>query len=119
MMKKRENQRPVGSTLRLRCNAQGNPVPSIRWFRDATQIAYFGEENAERKHSTLKLTNMKENESGDYKCMAENIHGHINFTYSVEVIGKHSHFTQVSLHITGNGCQLILGTCPALFPCNG
>lgn len=89
MMKKRDNQRPVGSTLRLRCNAKGIPVPSVRWLKGGKQIALFEADNSNRKHSTLKLMNLKESESGDYKCVAENIHGSVNFTYSVEVIGKH------------------------------
>lgn len=88
MMSKPNILRPVGSSLRLRCKAGGNPAPSIRWLKEGRQIAYFGEENSHRKHSNLKLKNLQEKDSGDYKCVAENIHGQVNFTYSVEVVGK-------------------------------
>lgn len=91
MIKNVDHQRPVGSALRLRCNADGSPMPAVRWFKQGVEIANFDDENGHRKHSTLKLRDLKESDSGNYMCVAENVHGRINFTYSVEVIGKHPH----------------------------
>ncbi|XP_052251838.1 fibroblast growth factor receptor-like 1 isoform X2 [Dreissena polymorpha] len=89
MMNKRDHHRPLGSTLRLRCNAGGDPPPDVQWIKDSTQVLSFSEEeSASKKHWTLKLRNLKESDSGSYQCVVSNKHGFINFTYSVEVIGK-------------------------------
>ncbi|KAL4231968.1 Fibroblast growth factor receptor-like 1 [Mactra antiquata] len=82
--------RPVGSSIRLRCRANGNPLPVVRWRKDGQETLHFSEEVSEgdRKKWTLKLRDLQETDSGNYQCVVSNRHGVINFTYSVEVIGQ-------------------------------
>ncbi|XP_052772470.1 fibroblast growth factor receptor-like 1 isoform X2 [Mya arenaria] len=88
MMNKQLHERPVGSSLRLRCNAAGNPMPDVRWIKDE-QVLQISDDGVEsKKHWTLKLRDLKESDSGNYQCFVSNKHGYINFTYTVEVIGK-------------------------------
>jgi len=97
-MNKRDHQRPVGSSLRLRCNAGGNPTPDVRWMKDQ-QILQINEDGIDsKKHWILKLRNLKESDSGDYQCHVYNKHGNISFTYTVEVIGKNGGKYQLYLH---------------------
>ena len=91
MVRKNRIVRPVNSTVRLKCRAIGNPLPQIRWEKDGHDIVESGEYGRDdsKQKWTLKLRNLQESDSGDYKCIVSNLHGVINFTYSLEVIGKH------------------------------
>lgn len=84
--------RPVGSSLRLRCRANGNPLPVVRWKKDGQETLHFSGDGSEgdKKKWTLKLRDLQEADSGNYQCIVSNRHGIVNFTYSVEVIGKHA-----------------------------
>ncbi|XP_070210630.1 fibroblast growth factor receptor-like 1, partial [Littorina saxatilis] len=79
--------RPVGSTVRLKCRAKGNPEPHVTWFKDDMPVD--AEEDARRRpHWILKLTKVKESDSGLFTCMVSNRLGHLNFTYMLEVIDQ-------------------------------
>ena len=79
--------RPVGSTVRLKCRAKGNPEPHVSWFKDDMPVD--AEEDARRRpHWILKLTKVQESDTGYYTCMVSNRLGHLNYTYKVEVIGE-------------------------------
>lgn len=82
--------RPVGSSLRLRCRANGNPLPAVRWMKDGHDTIHISDEgsDSDKKKWTLKLRDLQETDSGNYQCVVSNRHGVINFTYSVEVIGQ-------------------------------
>ena len=84
--------RPVGSSVRLRCRADGNPPPHVRWVRDGekgriTLESTEDEQDSDKRKWTLKLRNLQEDDSGSYVCLVTNRLGTINFTYSLEVIG--------------------------------
>ena len=85
--------RPVGSSVRLRCRAEGNPPPHVIWIRDGlkgrvTLESTEDEEDSNKRKWTLKLRNLQEDDSGTYVCKVTNRLGTINFTYSLEVIGR-------------------------------
>ncbi|KAK1904147.1 Fibroblast growth factor receptor-like 1 [Dissostichus eleginoides] len=69
-MRKRVIARPVGSSVRLKCAASGNPRPDIVWLKDSQPL------NLMPKHS------------GKYTCHVSNKAGEINATYKVEVIQR-------------------------------
>ncbi|XP_054647906.1 fibroblast growth factor receptor-like 1a [Dunckerocampus dactyliophorus] len=97
-MRKRVIARPVGSSVRLKCAASGNPRPDIVWLKDGRPLAG-GEENgggggsggveaARKKKWTLSLRSLTPEHSGKYTCHVTNPAGHINATYKVEVIQR-------------------------------
>ncbi|KAM9795607.1 fibroblast growth factor receptor-like 1a [Neosynchiropus ocellatus] len=95
-MRKRVIARPVGSSVRLKCTASGNPRPDIVWFKDSRPLAD-GDGAADggraagagkKKKWTLSLKNLTPEHSGKYTCHVSNRAGAINATYKVEVIQR-------------------------------
>ncbi|CAF96974.1 unnamed protein product, partial [Tetraodon nigroviridis] len=88
-MRKRVIARPVGSSVRLKCTASGNPRPDIVWLKDNRPLPdeTSGGEGG-RKRWTLSLKNLTPEQSGRYTCHVSNRAGEINATYKVEVIQR-------------------------------
>ncbi|XP_061643756.1 fibroblast growth factor receptor-like 1a isoform X2 [Phyllopteryx taeniolatus] len=91
-MRKRVIARPVGSSVRLKCAAGGNPRPDIAWLKDGRPLGRGDdggpEEDGKRKKWTLSVKNLTPEHSGKYTCHVSNRAGHINATYKVEVIQR-------------------------------
>lgn len=85
-MRRRFREQPVGSSVRLNCVATGNPPPCITWWKDQEQLP--APTRAKRPQWTLTLKNLQPQDSARYTCRVFNAAGHINATYTVEVIGK-------------------------------
>ncbi|CAG5119115.1 unnamed protein product [Candidula unifasciata] len=77
--------KPTGSTIRLSCQASGNPAPEVYWLKNSVPYAQ------KRPHSTLRLHEIREDDSGDYTCIASNRLGEVNFTYHIQVIDEIRH----------------------------
>ncbi|CAJ1059015.1 fibroblast growth factor receptor-like 1a [Xyrichtys novacula] len=94
-MRKRVIARPVGSSVRLKCTASGNPRPDIVWLKDSRPLvdeeggaAGRGDGEGKKKRWTLSLRNLTPEHSGKYTCHVSNRAGEINATYKVEVIQR-------------------------------
>ncbi|XP_077957844.1 fibroblast growth factor receptor-like 1a isoform X2 [Gasterosteus aculeatus] len=92
-MRKRVIARPVGSSVRLKCTASGNPRPDIAWLKDGRPLededAAGGDGDGQKKKKwTLSLRNLMPEHSGKYTCHVSNRAGEINATYKVEVIQR-------------------------------
>lgn len=92
-MRKRVIIRPVGSSVRLKCTASGNPRPDIVWLKDNRPLVEEDSRAAagvepKKKKWTLSLKNLTPEHSGKYTCQVSNRAGEINATYKVEVIQR-------------------------------
>ncbi|KAJ6661700.1 hypothetical protein lerEdw1_013222, partial [Lerista edwardsae] len=87
-MRRRVIARPVGSSIRLKCVASGNPRPDISWLKDNKPLTPQEIGENKRKKWTLNLKNLKPEDSGKYTCRVFNRIGEINATYKVEVIQR-------------------------------
>lgn len=85
-MRKRVIARPVGSSVRLKCTASGNPRPDIVWLKDDRPLTEQEVGEGREKKWTLSLKNLTPEHSGRYTCRVSNRAGEINATYKVEVI---------------------------------
>eukprot|EP00062_Callorhinchus_milii_P007105 gi/632948369/ref/XP_007889568.1/ PREDICTED: fibroblast growth factor receptor-like 1 [Callorhinchus milii] len=85
-MRQRVIARPVGSSVRLKCTASGNPQPSIMWWKDERRISELGE--IKKNRWTLSLRNLKPESSGKYTCQVFNKAGKINATYKLDVVER-------------------------------
>ena len=110
--------RPVGSSVRFQCEAQGFPIPVIHWYKDNKWID--PSTLADRRNTgqwkfsdyeedddvyddwdeefelgtndiwTLRLSGLRAEDSADYKCVVSNGNGEISHIYTLSVIGMHS-----------------------------
>ncbi|XP_066576292.1 fibroblast growth factor receptor-like 1a [Amia ocellicauda] len=87
-MRKRVIARPVGSSVRLKCAASGNPRPDIAWLKDSKPLSPQEVGEGRKKKWTLSLKNLTPEHSGKYTCRVFNRAGEINATYKVEVIQR-------------------------------
>uniref|UniRef100_U3K650 Fibroblast growth factor receptor-like 1 n=1 Tax=Ficedula albicollis TaxID=59894 RepID=U3K650_FICAL len=87
-MRRRVIARPVGSSIRLKCVASGNPRPDITWLKDNKPLTAQEIGENKKKKWTLNLKNLKPEDSGKYTCRVFNKVGEINATYKVEVIQR-------------------------------
>ncbi|XP_064810367.1 fibroblast growth factor receptor-like 1 isoform X2 [Oncorhynchus masou masou] len=87
-MRKRVIARPVGSSVRLKCMASGNPRPDIVWVKDSKPLTPGEVGEGRKKKWTLSLKNLTPENSGKYTCHVSNRAGEINATYKVEVIQR-------------------------------
>ncbi|XP_063765233.1 fibroblast growth factor receptor-like 1 isoform X1 [Eleginops maclovinus] len=87
-MRKRVIARPVGSSVRLKCTASGNPRPDIVWLKDDRPLTEQEVGEGRQKKWTLSLKNLTPEHSGKYTCRVSNRAGEINATYKVEVIQR-------------------------------
>lgn len=88
-MEKKDLTRPMRSIVRLRCKASGKPKPQIIWYKDGEIMPEedLGLEDRSKQAWILRLTNVKEQDSGEYMCEVFNKYGKINATYMLQVIG--------------------------------
>ncbi|KAG7461530.1 hypothetical protein MATL_G00192050 [Megalops atlanticus] len=87
-MRKRVIARPVGSSIRLKCTASGNPRPDIVWLKDSRPLTPQEVGEGRKNKWTLSLKNLTPEHSGKYTCRVSNRAGEINATYKVEVIQR-------------------------------
>ncbi|TRY86871.1 hypothetical protein DNTS_017252 [Danionella cerebrum] len=85
-MRRRVLEQPVGSSVRLKCLANGNPEPVISWWKDQTPLAL--PQKNRGAQWTLTLKNLQPQDSARYTCLVSNAAGHINATYRVDVIER-------------------------------
>ncbi|KAK2891035.1 hypothetical protein Q8A67_013678 [Cirrhinus molitorella] len=85
-MRRRVLEQPVGSSVRLKCLAGGNPTPVITWWKDQSQLP--SPHQSKRPQWTLTLKNLQPQDSAKYTCHVSNAAGHINATYKVDVIER-------------------------------
>lgn len=79
--------RPVGSSVRLKCKAVGNPRPQLRWLKDESEFRQETEKQKKKEIWTLKLNNLQKEDTGKYMCVVSNRLGKLNYTYHLEIIG--------------------------------
>eukprot|EP00058_Branchiostoma_floridae_P006191 XP_002591679.1 hypothetical protein BRAFLDRAFT_80767 [Branchiostoma floridae] len=63
----------VADSVSVQCVADGNPPPNITWSRDGTRLrSAVHSVTSDMRTSTVKLGNVRVNDSGKYVCQASN-----------------------------------------------
>lgn len=70
-----------GDSFNMTCNTSGDPVPNVYWIRVNNSARVDG--------SVLKFTNIKRNDSGQYRCEAVNRCGNGSSFHSIDVFCKY------------------------------
>ncbi|GAB6031437.1 Fibroblast growth factor receptor-like 1 [Chamberlinius hualienensis] len=78
-------QKPLYSSIHLKCIATGHPTPTIQWLKDGKELRP-EKNNVVFRRWTLYLQRLQRNNSGEYTCIVRNVHGAINATFLINVI---------------------------------
>lgn len=86
--------KPAGKTAIFGCKSFGNPSPNITWYKNAQPLK---RSFAAIRYQRWKiiLEDLNSDDSGNYTCEVCNEIGCINFTYSLDVLGKFSSFITI------------------------
>ena len=86
---------PEGQNVTLSCNATGDPAPLIFWIKGGSIITKSGNPRIsfEADNKTLTIRNVSRNDSGQYRCVANNSAGEaISSAATLNVQCKYSTF---------------------------
>ncbi|XP_050542439.1 protein turtle-like isoform X2 [Daktulosphaira vitifoliae] len=77
----------LGDSIILNCQAVGTPTPEIVWFKDATDIQPTATVGIFNDGTELRISNIRNEDIGDYTCIARNGEGQISHTARVLIAG--------------------------------
>ncbi|KAH0951046.1 hypothetical protein HN011_010977, partial [Eciton burchellii] len=78
----------LGDAIILNCQAEGTPTPELLWYKDANPVEPNGRDIGIFNDGTeLRLSTIKNEDIGDYTCLARNGEGQISHTARVVVAG--------------------------------
>ncbi|EZA62875.1 Protein turtle [Ooceraea biroi] len=76
----------LGDAIILNCQAEGTPTPELLWYKDANPVEPNGRDVGIFNDGTeLRLSTIKNEDIGDYTCLARNGEGQISHTARVVV----------------------------------
>ncbi|EHB11361.1 Fibroblast growth factor receptor 4 [Heterocephalus glaber] len=93
-MEKKLHAVPAGNTVKFRCPASGNPMPTIHWLKDGQ--AFRGENRIggirlRHQHWSLVMESVVPSDRGTYTCLVENSLGSIRYSYLLDVLERSPH----------------------------
>ncbi|XP_063439692.1 twitchin-like [Mytilus trossulus] len=74
-----------GNDVKLTCGVNGNPKPSIIWYRDGRMFDDQKRSKTTMRKYSLIIKDAQVDDEGDYKCIVKNEYGSLNFTFYVTV----------------------------------
>lgn len=60
----------IGDTVTFTCRVVGDPVPEVKWMRDSNELYVDGERFSVRDDGTLVISDVTEEDTGEYECIA-------------------------------------------------
>jgi len=93
-----------GDSLKIACEAKGNPEPEIFWFKDGVPFDADGIKYKNGK-SSLKMKNLMQVDSAVYSCQAKNLVGFITRNFTLHVASPYSETRPV---VSGSGNTTIV-----------
>ncbi|XP_038641574.1 fibroblast growth factor receptor 1-like isoform X3 [Scyliorhinus canicula] len=93
-MEKRLHAVPAMKTVKFRCPASGNPLPSLHWLKngkDFKQDHRIGGFKIRSQHWSLIMEGVVPSDKANYTCVVMNKYGSINHTYQLDVVERSPH----------------------------
>ncbi|XP_036606684.1 fibroblast growth factor receptor 4 [Trichosurus vulpecula] len=93
-MEKKLHAVPAGNTVKFRCPAGGNPMPTIRWLKNGED--FHGEHRIggirlRHQHWSLVMESVVPSDRGTYTCVVENALGSLRYNYLLDVLERSPH----------------------------
>ncbi|XP_043271158.1 protein turtle isoform X2 [Venturia canescens] len=77
----------LGDSIILNCQAEGTPTPEIVWYKDANPVATSNTIGIFNEGTELRIATIKNEDIGDYTCIARNGEGQISHSARVIIAG--------------------------------
>ncbi|XP_072227933.1 fibroblast growth factor receptor 1b [Leuresthes tenuis] len=93
-MEKQLHAVPASKTVKFRCQATGNPVPSLRWYKNGKEFRKdqrIGGFKIRDHMWTLIMESVVPSDKGNYTCVVENEYGSLKHTYLLDVVERSPH----------------------------
>ncbi|XP_030623102.1 fibroblast growth factor receptor 1b [Chanos chanos] len=90
-MKKRLHAVPASKTVKFRCQAEGNPTPTLRWLRNGKEFKRDQRIGGFKRRDhmwAIVMESVVPSDKGNYTCVVENKYGSINHTYQLDVVER-------------------------------
>lgn len=78
----------LGDAIILNCQAEGTPTPEILWYKDANPVEPSQTIGIFNDGTELRIATIKNEDIGDYTCIARNGEGQISHTARVIIAGE-------------------------------
>uniref|UniRef100_A0A8C7A530 receptor protein-tyrosine kinase n=1 Tax=Neovison vison TaxID=452646 RepID=A0A8C7A530_NEOVI len=85
---------PAANTVRFRCPAAGNPMPSISWLKNGKEFRgehRIGGIKLRHQQWSLVMESVVPSDRGNYTCVVQNKFGSIQQTYTLDVLERSPH----------------------------
>ncbi|KAK2898982.1 hypothetical protein Q8A67_010400 [Cirrhinus molitorella] len=93
-MEKKLHAVPASKTVKFRCQANGNPTPTLRWLKNGKEFKKdqrIGGYKVRAHIWTIIMESVVPSDKGNYTCVVENKYGSINHTFELDVIDRSPH----------------------------
>uniref|UniRef100_A0A6Q2YYA5 Fibroblast growth factor receptor n=1 Tax=Esox lucius TaxID=8010 RepID=A0A6Q2YYA5_ESOLU len=93
-MEKRLHAVPASKTVKFRCQATGNPTPTLRWFKNGKEFRRdqrIGGFKLRDHMWTIIMESVVPSDKGNYTCLVSNKHGSLTHTYQLDVVERSPH----------------------------
>ncbi|XP_034950856.1 protein turtle isoform X2 [Chelonus insularis] len=77
----------LGDAIILNCQAEGTPTPEIVWYKDANPVTTSSTIGIFNEGTELRIASIKNEDIGDYTCIARNGEGQISHSARVVIAG--------------------------------
>ncbi|KAA8592771.1 hypothetical protein FQN60_018226 [Etheostoma spectabile] len=93
-MEKKLHAVPASKTVKFRCQASGNPPPTLKWYKNGKEFKRdhrIGGFKVRDHVWTIIMESVVPSDKGNYTCVVENQYGSINHTYQLDVVERSPH----------------------------
>ncbi|KAM6185791.1 fibroblast growth factor receptor 2 isoform 3-T3 [Rhynchocyon petersi] len=111
-MEKRLHAVPAANTVKFRCPAGGNPMPTMRWLKNGKEFKQehrIGGYKVRTQHWSLIMESVVPSDKGNYTCVVENEYGSINHTYHLDVVERSPHRPILQAGLPANASTVVGG----------
>nr|2FDB_P Chain P, Fibroblast growth factor receptor 2 [Homo sapiens]2FDB_R Chain R, Fibroblast growth factor receptor 2 [Homo sapiens] len=111
-MEKRLHAVPAANTVKFRCPAGGNPMPTMRWLKNGKEFKQehrIGGYKVRNQHWSLIMESVVPSDKGNYTCVVENEYGSINHTYHLDVVERSRHRPILQAGLPANASTVVGG----------